>query len=120
MNKAFELMEEIINEIAERTKIDAYKKRANQYKEVANSARNTAKWHMDRGGYETAIDALKKADAAQKKEFKHRLRTMIHDDKFGQHAMEKANKELYNEWKANKESKTHEAFELMEEIINTN
>ena len=116
-SEALEIMEAIINEIAERTKIDAYKKRVQQHLETADSAKKTAEWYMQHGGYKSAIDALKKADASQQKEFKHRLRTMIHDDKFGQHAMDKANKELHDEWKAKKDSKTNEALEIIEAII---
>ena len=109
-------MEAIINEVSERTKIDAYKKRANQSKLVGDIAKDTAKWHMDRGAYGPAIEVLKKADAAQKKEFKHRLNTMLHDKAFGQDAYNKAEKELRDEWKAEKDIK--EALSLTEEIIN--
>lgn len=113
---AIEILEEIINEVSERTKIDAYKKRANQSKLVGDIAKDTAKWYMDKGAYEPAIEVLKKADTAQKKEFKHRLNTMHHDKAFGQDAYNKAEKELRDEWKAKKDVK--EALELMEEIIN--
>ena len=98
------MVEAFINEIEERTKIDAYKKRVAQYKDTADAVKKTAEFEMKFGNWSSAADALKKADSAQKKEFKHRLRTMIHDKKFGQHAMDKANKELYNEWKAKRES----------------
>ena len=110
------ILEEIINEVSERTKIDAYKKRANQSKLVGDIAKDTAKWYMDKGAYEPAIEVLKKADTAQKKEFKHRLNTMHHDKAFGQDAYNKAEKELRDERKAKKDVK--EAMELTEEIIN--
>ena len=116
IEEALEIMEAIINEVSERTKIDAYKKRANQSKLVGDIAKDTAKWHMDRGAYGPAIEVLKKADAAQKKEFKHRLNTMLHDKAFGQDAYNKAEKELRDEWKAEKDIK--EALSLTEEIIN--
>jgi len=116
IEEALSLMEAIINEVSERTKIDAYKKRANQSKFIGDIAKGTAKWHMNRGAYGPAIEVLKKADAAQKKEFKHRLRTMLHDKAFGQDAYNKAEKELRDEWKAKEDIK--EALEIMEAIIN--
>ena len=116
LKEALSLTEEIINEVSERTKIDAYKKRVAQHIERAEHDRNMANEYAKMGGYDHAIDFLKDADASQKKEFKHRLRTMTHDKKFGQDAYNKAQKELFDEWKAKKNIK--EALSLMEEIIN--
>ena len=116
VKEALEIMEAIINEVSERTKIDAYKKRVAQHTERAEHDRNMANEYAKMGGYDHAIDFLKDADASQKKEFKHRLRTMTHDKKFGQDAYNKAQKELFDEWKAKKNIK--EALSLTEEIIN--
>ena len=109
-------MEAIINEVSERTKIDAYKERVRRSKAIQDASKKEAEWQMNASGYKPAIDALKKADDAQGKEYRYRLRTLSHDKKFGQNAFDKANKELFDEWLANK-NKVHEAIELMEAII---
>ena len=117
LEEAMELTEAIINEIAERTKIDAYKKRVKQHLDRAEHDRKLANEFAEMGGYDHAIDYLKDADKSQKKEYKHRLRTMTHDKKFGQDAYNKAQKELFDEWKANKNKKIEEAFELLETAL---
>ena len=113
---AIELMEAIINEVSERTKIDAYKERVRRSKAIQDASKKEAERQIKAGGYKPAIDALKKADDAQGKEYRYRLRTLSHDKKFGQNAFDKANKELFDEWLANK-NKVHEAIELKEAII---
>ena len=107
-----ELLEEVINEVSERTKIDAYKKRVAQHQELADRETKIANDYAKLGAYEPAINHLKKASDSQKKEFKHRLNTISHDKKFGQDAFNKAQKEIYDEWKAKNNIK--EAQELSE------
>ena len=109
---AIEILEEVINEVSERTKINAYKKRVAQHQELADRETKVANDYAKLGAYEPAINHLKKASDSQKKEFKHRLNTISHDKKFGQDAFNKAQKELYDEWKAKNNIK--EAQQLSE------
>ena len=117
---AIEILEEVINEVSERTKIDAYKKRVAQHQELADRETKIANDYAKLGAYEPAINHLKKASDSQKKEFKHRLNTISHDKKFGQDAFNKAQKELYDEWKAKNNVKEgfEDTIELLEEVIN--
>ena len=106
LDKMMTVAEEMINEIAERTKIDAYKKRVAQYREASDTAKKNAQDHMNWDAFKPAIKELEKADKAQQKEFRHRLRTMTHDQKFGQDAYNKAQKEMFSERKAKKLDET--------------